>query len=267
MRERSGGRYWYGFSVYIPRCTMLKHESQYCRAFDWPFTPTLYFRFNHKESCVSGSGSDIGFKLVQYIVLLFSLCFHEAAHAAMANRRGDPTARLLGRMTLNPLAHIDPIGTVIMPLFMLFSPIPFLFGWAKPVPFNPRNLKDIRHDPALIAAAGPLSNLLLAITFTLILKIVVLLWPIAPSSAVFPILTYLIFYFVMVNFLLALFNLIPVPPLDGGHLLHPFLPPGAQRAVEQIGPFGILIAIFVAHRILPVPLDFLAGAVRSFAGF
>lgn len=214
-----------------------------------------------------GQGPDIGFKLVQYVVLLFSLCFHEAAHAAMANRRGDPTARLLGRMTLNPLAHIDPIGTVILPLFMLFSPIPFLFGWAKPVPFNPRNLKDIRRDPALIAAAGPVSNLLLAITLTLILKIVVLVWQAVPLSSIFPVLAVIIFYMVMVNFLLALFNLIPVPPLDGGHLLHPLLPMGAQRAIEQIGPFGILIAIFVANRILPVPLDILGGLVRSFAGF
>ena len=97
--------------------------------------------------------------LASYLVLLFSLSFHEAAHALMANRCGDPTARLLGRATLNPLAHIDPIGTVVMPMLMMLSNVPFLIGWAKPVPVNPRNFHNMRRDNALVAAAGPGSNL------------------------------------------------------------------------------------------------------------
>ena len=109
---------------------------------------------------------------------------HEAAHAVVADRCGDPSARLLGRATLNPFAHIDPIGTVVMPLLMVLYPgVPFLIGWAKPVPYNPRNLKDIRRDPLLIALAGPVSNLLLAFASALLLKLVIMVEPLASRRA------------------------------------------------------------------------------------
>ena len=107
--------------------------------------------------------------LIQYPCLLFALCFHESAHAWTADKCGDPSARLLGRVTMNPVKHADPIGTVAMPLIMMVFGVPFLFGWAKPVPFNPVNLRNIRRDPVLIAMAGPASNVLLAVVTVLML--------------------------------------------------------------------------------------------------
>ncbi|HIJ65374.1 MAG TPA: site-2 protease family protein [Candidatus Hydrogenedentes bacterium] len=180
--------------------------------------------------------------LLWYCCLLFSLCVHEAAHAAMAFRCGDPSAKFLGRMTLNPLAHIDPIGTVALPVLMIFWRFPYLVGWAKPVPFNPRNLKDMRRDPVFIALAGPGSNLSIIVLFTIILRVGVELG-LTPELALTRVLASLI----MINMVLMAFNMIPVPPLDGHHVLYFFLPPGGKRVLEQIGPFGIVIAILVAR--------------------
>ncbi len=210
------------------------------------------------------SGFNIADVVLQYGCLLFSLCIHEAAHAIVADRCGDPTARLLGRATLNPLAHIDPIGTVVMPIIMIATNVPFLFGWAKPVPVNPRNLRNIRRDEILVSAAGPLSNLAMAFTFTVLLKIVLVLLVARPDNAVLPVLFTIGENLVLINLLLALFNLIPVPPLDGGHILEPFLPPQLQRGLQQLGPFGIIIAIVVARHVLPVPMGFILGLVESF---
>ncbi|NIA14722.1 MAG: site-2 protease family protein [Nitrospiraceae bacterium] len=211
------------------------------------------------------SPAALGQMLVMYPCLLFSLSFHEAAHALMANRCGDPTARLLGRATLNPLAHIDPIGTVVMPILMMLSGVPFLVGWAKPVPVNPRNFHDMRRDNALVAAAGPGSNLLLAFSSMLLLKVFVTLAVNFPDTQVFVLLFAITRYLVIINFLLALFNLIPVPPLDGSHILGPLLPAGAQRALDQLGPFGIIIAIIIARTVLPIPMRFLEDVVERFA--
>ena len=214
---------------------------------------------------MGGHGIDIGSVIVQYICLLFSLCVHEAAHALMADRCGDPSARLMGRATLNPLPHIDPMGTVILPLFMMFTGIPFLFGWAKPVPFNPRNLRNMRRDPALIALAGPMANLAMMVLFAIILRIVVVTMGLTPDADGLNAVFMVVFSMVMINMALMAFNLIPIPPLDGGHLLYPFLPAAGQRLIEQIGPFGIFIAIFVASRFLPGPLMFLQKMVLVFA--
>ena len=190
-------------------------------------------------------------------ILLFSLCVHEAAHAAMAYYCGDDTARLQGRLTLNPMAHIDPLGTVILPLIMIFV-IGFPFGWAKPVPFNPTKLNNIRRDPVLIAMAGPASNLMLAFIFAFTGRIYFLL---AGGPASVPTLIFQFFYImILLNFILMLFNLIPVPPLDGHHVLNYFLPPKAQRAMQQIGPFGIIIAILLAQPLFAVALP----PLRSF---
>jgi Zn-dependent protease len=233
---------------------------------------TAFFRIHYTlerhsllESVVGAHSVNIGELAIQYVCLLFSLCVHEAAHALMANRCGDPSARLMGRATLNPLAHIDPIGTVVMPLLMMATGVPFLFGWAKPVPFNPRNLRNMRRDPALIGAAGPLANLLMAFAFAFVLRGVVIMSGIAPDSGVFEALFAIAFSMVLTNLALALFNLIPIPPLDGGHVLYPLLPREGQRLLEQIGPFGILIAIFLANRLLPGPLMFLRDLALYFA--
>ena len=214
---------------------------------------------------MSGSPAEMTWVVGHYVCLLFSLCFHEAAHAIVANRCGDPTAKLLGRATLNPLAHIDPIGTVAMPLVMMFTGFPYLFGWAKPVPVNPRNLRNMRRDEVLVSAAGPLSNILLALTLLIVLKVVVLAAAMSTQVGLLYILMKILSYMVMVNFLLALFNLIPVPPLDGSHLLYPVLSPGGRRALGQIGPFGIIIAILVARHVLPLPMHLLDRFVMWFA--
>ncbi|MBP8129823.1 MAG: site-2 protease family protein [Candidatus Hydrogenedentes bacterium] len=190
---------------------------------------------------------DIGFILLQYFCLLFSLCVHEAAHAAMANYCGDPTGRLMGRLTLNPVKHADPLGTVILPLVMMLTNVPYMFGWAKPVPFNPRNLNNARRDPMLIALAGPGSNLLVALSGALVLRILVTVGGFEPDSQIIEILFMIVLYLIMINMILLLFNIIPVPPLDGHYVLGYFLPESGQRTLDQVGPFGILIAIFVAR--------------------
>ena len=171
-------------------------------------------------------------------MLVVSLTFHEAAHAWTANRLGDPTAKLLGRLTLNPLAHIDWIGTVLFPIVAMYSGLP-LIGWAKPVPVNGANLRAPRRDFAIVAAAGPISNLILATGFALI-RIVVVGTASTASEFVY-ILTVFLFIGVTTNVLLALFNMIPVPPLDGGNVAMGVLPAPLARVFAQIRPWGFLI--------------------------
>lgn len=208
---------------------------------------------------------DIGQILLQYICLLFSLSTHEAAHAAMANRCGDPSARLLGRLTLNPIKHADPIGTVVLPLLMMITRSPVMFGWAKPVPFNPRNLNNIRRDPVLIAVAGPASNLMLAIAFTFVLRIVVLSTGIQSLEAMLesPFCMVAV-YMVMINLVLMLFNCIPLPPLDGHHVLNYFLPAEGQRIFQQMGPFGLIVAVMLGGTLIARPLNFLMSILIGY---
>jgi len=191
---------------------------------------------------------DIGFVLLQYFCLLFSLCVHEAAHAATANWCGDPSARLLGRMTIDPRKHIDPIGTVVLPLLMMVTNVPYLFGWAKPVPFNPRNLNNMRRDPVLIALAGPLSNVAMALTCAVLLRIYFMVFGLAEGSPLQGVLLAFLIGMIMINLVLALFNMIPLPPLDGHHVLYYFLSARGKEVMERIGPFGIIIAIVVVAR-------------------
>jgi Zn-dependent protease len=171
--------------------------------------------------------------LVWFALLLASLSIHEAAHAWTADRLGDPTARMLGRITLNPLAHIDWIGTVLFPLVALFSGLP-LIGWAKPVPVNFHNLRSPRRDFAIVAAAGPASNLVLAVLAAGILAVTV---GALGSSTVVAVL----YRAVVLNVMLAVFNMIPVPPLDGGNVIGGFVPESVARLIDQMRPWGFLI--------------------------
>ena len=171
-----------------------------------------------------------------------AISVHEAAHAWMADRLGDPTARLSGRMTLNPLAHADLYGTVLIPIFLMFIGSPFIFGWAKPVPIDPYNLKDPKRDSAIISFAGPLANIVLAVFLSLLLRI--LLLPFSPVIYFYQLISALIQF----NIVIAIFNLIPVHPLDGGKILVGLLSDETGRKVDQIlnqyGTILLLMLIF-----------------------
>ena len=180
-------------------------------------------------------------------VLLFALTVHEASHALAGTLCGDDTALKMGRLTLNPIAHIDPIGTIILPMIMLFT-TGFVVGWAKPVPFNPNRLRNHRLDPVKIALAGPASNLVLALGGILFARVAVELF--GGAGEMPPILAGFLITFVFLNLLLMLFNLLPVPPLDGHYVLAYFLPPAGKQLLQQIGPFGIIIALILARPLL-----------------
>jgi Zn-dependent protease len=185
--------------------------------------------------------------------LLVAMVLHEYAHGWAAARCGDPTARLQGRLTLNPLAHIDPFGTIILPLLCLLLPGGFLLGWAKPVPVDPRNFREPRRDMALVAAAGPGMNLLLAVFSALGLTVLLSLAPdvrlntadAAGSLTGFVLvpLAVMAYYSVLINVFLGLFNLLPIPPLDGGRILTCVLPGKPAMALARVEPYGMLILI------------------------
>jgi Zn-dependent protease len=185
------------------------------------------------------------FTLLSIVILIFSVIIHEVSHGYMADFLGDPTARLQGRLTLNPLKHIDPVGSIIVPL--ITSLFGFTFGWAKPVVYNPYNLKNKRLGEFLIAAAGPLSNLSLAVIFGLILRSMSLSNMITNPAV--DVLTLI----VLINIVLAIFNLIPLPPLDGSKLLLAFLPNQYgrfRRTLEMYAPLFVLIVVFVLWQVV-----------------
>jgi|SRR3989344_6844382 len=178
------------------------------------------------------------FKIFLYIVIIFSAVFHEFFHGWTASRLGDQTAKLAGRLTLNPLKHLDLFGTVLLPLFLLFFTGAFL-GWAKPVPYNPYNLRDQKWGSTKVAFAGPAANFIIALALSAALRFV-------PLSGFF----YISFsWIVYINIFLGLFNLLPFPPLDGSKLLIDLFPSQAQKLLS-FSLFGIFIAIFTAMYIL-----------------
>ncbi len=183
--------------------------------------------------------------IFQFVVFLFAVIIHEVSHGLAAYHLGDPTAKDAGRLTLNPIKHIDPLGSVILPLFLYLAQSPILFGWAKPVPFNPLYLRNPKRDSGLIALAGPGSNLLLAFLFAIILR----LFSFFISSPLVIFLNIII----LVNVVLGIFNLVPIPPLDGSKILFYFLPRGTERyqiVLEQYGFFILLLFIFFGWQLI-----------------
>ncbi|MBN1168862.1 site-2 protease family protein [Candidatus Woesebacteria bacterium] len=181
---------------------------------------------------------------IQIITLLFAVIVHEMAHGWMANKLGDPTAKAAGRITLNPLPHIDLYGSILIPLTMIILGSPFVIGWAKPVPFNSFYLKNPRKDAALISLSGPVSNLLTAVACSIVLNIIarVLVNPFYES----PLITQFLLSFIQINVVLAVFNLIPIHPLDGGKILIGLLPEEeAEEADLFLKRYGTLILFFM----------------------
>ena len=171
------------------------------------------------------------------VVLLFSVIVHEVAHGYVALLNGDPTARMLGRITLNPLPHIDPVGTILLPLLLLMTHAGIIFGWAKPVPVNPLNYRNYRWGEFAVSAAGPGSNLALAVVFSVVLRL----------GLENPGLMQLAYFCVSINIFLALFNLIPIPPLDGSHILALFLPRELARLYDYLQPVGFVLILLLFY--------------------
>ena len=181
---------------------------------------------------------DIVGGLILLIILVFSAIFHEVAHGVVAERLGDPTARLRGRLTLNPIPHIDPIMSILLPLMLIISGSPVIFGAAKPVPVDPFNLRDGRRDMSLVALAGPLTNVLIALLGTVVLHLMPLIYF---NELIY----FLILQVVKLNLLLAIFNLIPIPPLDGSKVFSLFLSDRQAASYLSIGSIGIFILFFL----------------------
>jgi Zn-dependent protease len=215
--------------------------------------------------------------------LLLAMVLHEYAHGWVANKCGDPTAKMQGRLTINPLAHIDLFGTIIVPLICLMLPGSFLLGWAKPVPIDPRNMTNPRRDMALVAAAGPGMNLILAVASAILLAMLMSIDPSLTSDDsrgaareagtstatmfLLPI-AVMALYSVLVNVFLAIFNLIPIPPLDGGRILVSLLPRQPALALARLEPYGmmILVGLLVFDRELRVIHTFTSTFASGLSG-
>ena len=191
--------------------------------------------------------------IYEIIAFLFAICVHESAHAWTANRCGDPTARMLGRITLNPVKHIDPIGTILVPAIGILSGFGFV-GWAKPTPVDPHNFKNVVRDDILTSVAGPVSNFIIAVISAILLKIVMVSiggHAVAEDSIVIPIVM-LLRVFVYINILLLAFNLIPVPPLDGSHVVRHMLSESAQRIYDGVGIVAFMLLFWVGGRVIAI---------------
>ena len=213
--------------------------------------------------------------VMEIAVFLFAISVHESAHAWMANRCGDPTARMLGRITLNPIKHIDPLGTVLLPLLAIISHLPVI-GWAKPTPVDPRNFKHPVRDDILTSVAGPVSNFIVAMGAVLLMltigfissdgKVVVRAisegYIVDTGSVLMP-LTLLLYNLMVINVLLGVFNLIPLPPLDGSHVLRHLLPEDLRRAYDMAGTFGFVLLFLLGGRVIDAVTNPIIGVFRS----
>jgi len=223
-------------------------------------------------------------RTIQYIAvvalpIIIAVSFHEVAHGFVANRLGDPTARTLGRLTLNPLRHIDLFGTIIIPLVLIISHAGIIFGYAKPVPVNPFNFKDPKRDMVWVASSGPVTNIVLAFFSGIIFRAILILKPGliylsqikgdlfsygGISAAVLIPLLLMLKFSVQINIILGVFNLIPIPPLDGGRIMMGILPDHKAQMLGRIEPFGFFILLFF---IILDPLGLMSHFVFGLIGF
>ncbi|KKP93112.1 MAG: Peptidase M50 [Parcubacteria group bacterium GW2011_GWC1_38_6] len=197
------------------------------------------------------------------LVLLFSVVLHEVSHGVIANHLGDSTAKNLGRLTLNPIPHLDLFGSILLPLFLVLVDAGIVFGWAKPVPVNPFNLRDQKYGYAKVALAGPASNLSLALVFGLILRFL-------PDNFFNPSLFFILTYIVFINIILAVFNLVPIPPLDGSHVLFAVLPDTMNDAKHFLSRYSFVIffvVLFLFFDWIILATNFIFKAITGFAAF
>ena len=197
------------------------------------------------------------------LILLFSIIIHEISHGLMADYLGDPTARLAGRLTLNPINHLDPIGSILVPLLLIISGVGIVFGWAKPVPINPYNLRDKVYGQAKVALAGPLANIFMALFFGISLRFIPYLF----STQIAINLITIFSYIVWINLILAIFNLLPIPPLDGSHILFTFLPKRFDNIKTFLYQYQLFILLFFIFFCLPIIIPLVNGAFYLITGF
>jgi len=221
------------------------------------------------------SPQDIVLKLFQFAILLFALSLHEASHAWMASRLGDQTARMLGRVTLNPIKHIDPIGTLLFPLIAMFSGIPLL-GWAKPTPVTGRNFQNYKRDDILVTLAGPGSNLLAAFASVLLLVAIAktsvlgndVVHQVASGAVDFSQSTLMLpvvlfcYFGIIINLFLTAFNLLPLPPLDGSHIFRHMLPYSWTAMYDRLGMISLFLMIFFGGRVVGFVVGPVLFAIR-----
>jgi Zn-dependent protease len=202
--------------------------------------------------------------------LLFAITVHEAAHGYAARRLGDRTAEMLGRLTLNPIKHIDPMGTLLVPMLLLMSGTGFIFGWAKPVPVSPRNFKNPGKDMAIVAAAGPASNLVMALFWAVIMRLVA--GPLSGIGNLAEPIFLMAQFGLVINALLAVLNMLPIPPLDGGRVAVGLLPPKASMGLAQVEPYGmwILVGLMVTGLLSPIlwpSISLVTRLITTLVGF
>ena len=205
--------------------------------------------------------------IVWVVPVIFAITVHEVAHGWVAKRYGDKTAWMMGRLTLNPIKHIDPVGTILLPGLLLITGTGFIFGWAKPVPVNPRNLRNPKHDMAIVAIAGPVANFLMALGWALIIRAGI----IVDTEIVSMPLIYMGMAGISINLVLAIINLLPIPPLDGSRILSSLLPDRWAWQYNRLERFGFLLLLLLLMTgalgaMLGYPLYFVQQAFFSIAG-